>query len=900
MEDKKKIEEVSEYHKITGEDKQEGISIYGEKPLDSADKIEDRGRSARNPEVVRRELDELNKKWKSTDYVGDKDQIEREILAREEELRGKKLKTAKELAMGGVISWDKGGGNREVPKTSEVTSVETTPSVKEAAGEAEKSEKIEESKKSDANLIKSEATSPTEKEKKEAHSEQELLNAAEILCKYQPGAHKTPKEEEAAKKRALEGLKDFSEGTIARAVEVAGIRNQFRDLRDIAKTVKAEYKTAADNPSINENIAKAKYEQRLTNLRRQMRLLENDFDPALMKLKMEYLKSEGEKLKKYESHEDFKEKVKDLELSAFSMVSTEMVRWQDAEIAVNHTMNPTGWDHTKNFFSRVGETKGFQRYAKMGRIKRTALSAAVVGGATALLMPSVVAAAGIGTVGYMAWRGIRSMAGGTVSYWLSKKITQPFIKKAYDADEAVARKRAEGEATKTGSAADDLERLIRGEFGDKNTNETLEKIAALNMKLSKEYATQMQKNRKAFVRNNTIGTLVTGLIGGAGTAYAMEKLFAPEFIALIGGGAHASSVIEQTPGGGAKEAIPPAVGGGAGIHEGAAGWEFGTAKPGDSVWRVIEHDLQHNMKGFSDLPKAQQTYIIDHYKDLVVADPEKFGLHDPNLIQPGWGKEVHTLFEGKGGQAELDRWMGKAGSLTPEQMHNIEMYNMKPTVFHPDVPTPESAVMSGDALHKTVESIQPMGVSNNFVAPQHAVVMGSAERIFSRPEALLDLDRSMPHLADTAAQFPHLSLAEQEHVLSSPVMARITDEVHQLNHIGQGLTGSEVSAMEEVNKHWASMMESYTQNSRVFTSALHEATGLDQAGTHPFLSTVVDKVVDNYKGNDRVLEFMRTINPTSNELAAHVSVEEVLKNRFVDGHFGKVNLDQYISGNWKE
>jgi len=894
----KKVEQVAKYHKITDADKQEGIPVYGEKPLGGEEVVR---KSAKN---IQRELGTLQKMWKSPDYVGDKNDLERQILSREEELRKltRKLKTSKELVADGSIAWDKGDEGEEILKTSEAsesTSVESAVPEKETAevvGEPEKSKEAEKTGEIEKpeGTEKSENVSPSaEKEKKEMHSEQELLNAAEILCKYQPGAHKTPEEEETAKKRALEGLKGFSEGVISKAVEVAGIRNRFRDIKDVVKITKAEYKTAMDNPSVDQTTATAKYEQRITNIKTQMRILENDFDPALIALKVAYLRDEGQKLKKYVTHEDFKEKVTNLELSAFSLMTTEMARWQDAEIINNHTMNPTGWDHVKNFFRRASETKGFQWYQKMGRHKRTALSAAVVGGATALLVPSIVTAAGIGTVGYMAWKGFRSFVGADASYFASKKITQPLIQKDYERKGRKSRNVVETGIAESG-AVDDLEKLIRGDLGDEKTNETLERIGTLNRSLAKAYAEDMRRNKKAFVRNNIIGTVLTGLLVGGGTAYAMEKLIAPEFIALIGGGAHVSPAIEQTPGGGAKEVIPPAVGGGA--HETMPDWNFETAKSGDSVWRVIEHDLQHNVKGFNELPKAQQTYIIDHYKDLVVADPEKFGLHDPNLIQQGWGKEINTLFEGKTGQAELDRWMGKAGNLTPEQMQHISEYNMKPTVFHPDVPvhTTEAVTM--------VETSHGGGVGGIQNLDSNAIpfVMTPVEHVFSRPEILLDLDKAVPHFAETATQFPHLSLAEQEHILSSPVVARVAGELHHLNQFGTGLTGSETDVMGEINKHWTSMMDTYTENSQSFTNALHGATGLEQANVHPFLSTTVDKVLDTYGGNDKVLDFVRTINPTSNELASHVSVEEVLKNRFVDGHFGKVNLDQYVSGGWKE
>lgn len=913
--EEKKIDSVSKYHEITDADKREGISTYGEKPLDATGTAVPS--EQKTAEDIREELRRLEEKWKSTDYVGDKSDIEHQILELEKGLRtmkSEKLKTAKELAMEGNIAWDKGGNEegKEVkkdaskpaeapkkPEESPAASEEKTPVADGAEKPKEDGADKGPEKAGEASGGKKDAAKKETLEKaknKEALSEEDRLNAAEILCKYQPGAHETPEEEEAAKKRALEGLSEFSEDVIAKASEVAGIRNKLRDLEEATKIVKQEYKTSMDNPSINQNIARSKYEQRLTNIRRQMRLLNNDFDPALKDLKVEYLRTEGAKLKKYETHEDFPDKVKDLELSALGMVSTELLRWQDAEVRVNRQVNPKGWDHVVNFFSRVGESKSFQRYQKMGRLKRTAYSTAVIGGATALLMPSAIAAAGIGTAGYLVWRGARSLVGGTASYWVSKKIVQPFVRKTYEHDEMADKARVEA---KTGQEVKDLKSLIEGNIGDKSAAETLKKIADANFKLATEYAGRMKRNKKMFLATNTISSILTGLVVGGGTARAMDHLFDPWLVGIAGGGTVAHHEMPPSKGGGdGKEIIPPAAGG---AHEGIAQWNLETAKPGDSVWRVIERDLQHNMKGFNDLPKAEQTYIIDHYKDLVVADPEKFGLHDPNVIQPGWGKEIHTLFDGKGGRAELDRWAGKAGSLTPEQRLNIDNYHMKATVFHPDAPVDTAApeavgIMSGAKLHETVEAINARGVTNNLVEPQTypGAGMRLTEAVPSRADILLNLHDAAPHFEEYAENFPHLSLAEQEHVLSSEIMEKVTGQISHLNHMGANLTGSETQLMGSINKSYTSMLEVYQENARHFAEALHRSTGLTAETAKPFLSTGIDKVLDAYKGNDRVLDFVKNVNPTSNELAAHVSVEQVLKNRFTDGHFGTINLDNYF------
>ena len=184
----KKVEQVAKYNKITDADKQEGIPVYGEKPLGGEEVVR---KSAKD---IQRELGTLQKMWKSPDYVGDKNDIERQILSREEELRKltRKLKTSKELAADGSIAWDKGDEGEEILKTSEAsesTSVESAVPEKETAevvGEPEKSKEAEKTGEIEKpeGTEKSENVSPSaEKEKKEMHSEQELCLLAYMIKK---------------------------------------------------------------------------------------------------------------------------------------------------------------------------------------------------------------------------------------------------------------------------------------------------------------------------------------------------------------------------------------------------------------------------------------------------------------------------------------------------------------------------------------------------------------------------------------------------------------------------------------------------------------------------------------------------------------------------------------------
>lgn len=633
----------------------------------------------------------------------------------------------------------------------------------------------------------------------------------------------------------------------------------------------------------------------------QHRLLvrDNKYKPALIQLKRVLLEEKRKELEEiFKGRADLEDIIKEklflgrdgkgegaYERVLLRMMITELER----DIGVHEQVRALECPQNVGFVRRTLEKIG-----RMPRPMRAMLGAGIIG--------SGVAGAGVaGLFGlhiavvavpsYLLYRMVRAGTGGVFAAAVQKYIGNPFaqskLKKYLGKDQEEVLGSAYREMGERGHRG----RSILEEFADMKRYQD---VAMRNFEISQKYARALHELRKksekkygkVLAATSVVSGIAGGFLGAAALDAAHQFLFGPSATVLASDGLH--HTIDTPPKG-----------------ESTA-WNFETAKPGDSVWRVIEHDLQRNVKGFDQLPKAQQTYLIDHYKDLVVADPQRFGLQNPNVIQPGWGKELRSLFEGKAGQIELDRWMSKASNLTPEQMQNITEYNMKSTVFHPDTAglhTGAAEVSAHDAGAPPTETLEAAkGIDTTEDAAQHTAedIPASAplEHVMTRQEILLDLHDAVPHFAESAEQFPHLSLAAQEHILSSSRVASIANEMHQLNHIGSDLTNSEINIMGEINKHWGAMMQAYTENTRHFTSVLREATGLQPEDARSFLHTTVDKVLDVYKENEKVLDFMRNINPTSDELAMHVPVEDVLKNRFIDGHFGRVNLDQYVTKDW--
>ncbi|MCX6751246.1 MAG: hypothetical protein NT161_00550 [Candidatus Nomurabacteria bacterium] len=569
----KKIEIISSHTDVKESDKQEGIAMYGSKPLGEK---EGGYVSKRTAEEIRREISELEKSWKSTNYVGDKSGIEKEITKLENELAklksssNNKLKTAKELAMEGNIAWKKEDAPSDnVEKgTEETIKIEIEKKDKRLAELDEDDAKLrEELKKSgmgeeEINNLLSEKTKEIKsvtkgqdivdkkeiRENKEKYSREELLNAAEIFCKYNPAAYfnKSPEEQKIAEERALLELKNqHSEREINAAIKVAGKRNEMFGLKNRINRIKEEYEAARDNPNAEISTVRTKYDQQIENIKREMRLIDNDYNPLLRELKIANLDSQLKNLEKYRDHADYKEKVEDAELFALSMIQTETIRYQDAKISSNSIINPQGWDHVKNFFKRgvegLSKNKLFKGYMGMGRGKRMALNAAMIGGATALWLPATVAA-GASAVGFVSYKMARSLMGGTFGYYLSKKVFQPIVRKAYEHDEARDRREQQREAL-TSEEMIHFQELAKGEANPTEREKILQKIADKNIELCNKYAERIRRNKKYFIGNNILGTVAAGLVGGKAGQMTADWLAGPGVFGIFP--AHGTGITKE-------------------------------------------------------------------------------------------------------------------------------------------------------------------------------------------------------------------------------------------------------------------------------------------------------------------------------------------------------------------
>lgn len=174
---------------------------------------------------------------------------------------------------------------------------------------------------------------------------------------------------------------------------------------------------------------------------------------------------------------------------------------------------------------------------------------------------------------------------------------------------------------------------------EKKYEEVSAKQARIADKLKAFYAEkEKQLAKRANIRRvvSTSASLLVGAAAGGTAGWGAAQLGAPgwaDIHTMLSGHSSPANMAVGT------EKVTMAVGS-ENLDYSGGNFEPITAKPGDSVWSLLKKDFLANDPGFKDYPVKLQNYIIDTYKDGVVANPKAFGLIDANIIQPGFGKEL--------------------------------------------------------------------------------------------------------------------------------------------------------------------------------------------------------------------------------------------------------------------
>ena len=123
-----------------------------------------------------------------------------------------------------------------------------------------------------------------------------------------------------------------------------------------------------------------------------------------------------------------------------------------------------------------------------------------------------------------------------------------------------------------------------------------------------------------------------------------------------------------------------------------------TVEKGDTVWKLTEEQLKERMKGnWDDLGRAEKDYMIDLYKDKVVADPSLIGIEGDNASALQIGDELN-FSKAFSDPNEMTMAMVKAKGLDAEEIGNI----MNNREIIGDVMNQKLESVSGDKLIKAM------------------------------------------------------------------------------------------------------------------------------------------------------------------------------------------------------
>ncbi|TSC51949.1 MAG: hypothetical protein LiPW41_716 [Parcubacteria group bacterium LiPW_41] len=355
--------------------------------------------------------------------------------------------------------------------------------------------------------------------------------------------------------------------------------------------------------------------------------------------------------------------------------------------------------------------KGLAKYRELPQWKRLGISVALSAGIGAgVVFAGTGAIAAAATVGVA--RAGRTLAGGSLSAAL-RGVSEFVLGKKYNkkreaelsAGELETLRKLEAQTTAWEQAGQEWEqseekklKLMR--IVDESAIDTNTKLAVISAKENK---------------SKRIATIVSGLIGG-GTVLGLST----DWDALLSG----SGTGEV-----GKHLVPPNA-------PGSHIEDLAVAHKGDSVWTLIDENAT-KIKGFNELNEAQKTYFIDHLKDQVAADPQKFGLENADQIKIGYGKELGQLFENN---QDIQSTLESAKHLTKGQMDSIMHSNaaQRAALFEsmkPKIPTEATGVETNASanadivevdgtevggkvtLNKVIEGVDPYGVKTQTEIP---------------------------------------------------------------------------------------------------------------------------------------------------------------------------------------
>lgn len=433
-------------------------------------------------------------------------------------------------------------------------------------------------------------------EKEGALSVKDSLDAARVFGFIGEGDMPEEREEKESLLKVLNLEKKFSKEAISKAIDLSKAEKEYlKEYKDIASESKKLKKKIADvwaeNPEKNfENVRK--------HLKELNVVLEKDEKISLSELYKDYDSKQASK--------KIEESFTSMEKGGFrnSIVKMNMRAYERKTLGEAKVMEELSSESETKFIKKI--KKAFGKWNKLPRVTRAAIGAAVIGGVTAATGGLSLIAAG----GFVSYKIARGSLGALFGGALQGIIEKNFLKVKLEEEKEEVYKKVEKEFKSMGKGA---------EYNDFVKADKFERIADKNIEIAKVLADlnskHLEKINKKDKRRRIISMVGTGLVGGAGGVWIGD---------MISGGFEVASAATSAQG----------------------MFETSIAGKGDSVWVLIKQNLSANIDGFENLSRAKQNFVIGQYTNVVVDNPARFGLTDPDMIKVGYGKQLSSLFTG--------------------------------------------------------------------------------------------------------------------------------------------------------------------------------------------------------------------------------------------------------------
>ena len=214
-----------------------------------------------------------------------------------------------------------------------------------------------------------------------------------------------------------------------------------------------------------------------------------------------------------------------------------------------------------------------------------------------------------------------------------------------------------------------------------------------------------------------------------------------------------------------------------------------TVGKGDTVWGIIKDQLSDRYDGWENMNEAQQTHLIDHFKDFVENNPGDYGLEDAHNLQSDDIFEVGKLFENAN---ELPQAAETATSLAPDAMDQIVDNNKLIAKFVKDSGQAFTGDMSQiDQYYAAADAAGSAGVEN-IIDGAAATVETAAE---ATAEGAAETATDSTSAAETATEAATDTVAETA-TEAAPEAVEQTKDIIPVNE-----DWKEVKNIKEATKH---------------------------------------------------------------------------------------------------